>query len=129
MSNAGNLVLTESQAACLIALRHREDSQATVAIEAKLAFAKTTTALRALARLGLAEHNKKWHATSRGKACRFETVPDRARRNNRLPDPSGRRLLELLDRPMRGREIAEKLQITRQRVRELLIKLLKNSPK
>ena len=123
MSNAGNLVLTESQAACLIALRHREDSQATVAIEAKLAFAKTTTALRALARLGLAEHNKKWHATSRGKACRFETVPDRVRRNTGLPGPNGRRLLELLDRPMRGREIAEKLQITPQKVRELLINL------
>jgi Mn-dependent DtxR family transcriptional regulator len=125
MSNAGNLVLTESQAACLIALRHREDSQPKVAIEAKLALAKTATALRALARLGLAEDDqtKKWRATSRGKTCRFETVPDRARRNNGLPDSSGRRLLELLDRPMRGREIAEKLQITPQRVRELLIKL------
>jgi Mn-dependent DtxR family transcriptional regulator len=78
-----------------------------------------------LARLGLAEDDqtKKWRATSRGKTCRFETVPDRARRNNGLPDSSGRRLLELLDRPMRGREIAEKLQITPQRVRELLIKL------
>jgi hypothetical protein len=69
------------------------------------------------------DQTKRWHATLRGKTCRFETVPDRARRNNGLPDPNGRRLLELLDRPMRGREIAEKLQITRQRVRELLIKL------
>jgi len=125
MSHAQNLVLTESQAACLIALRGRTDSQPKIAIEAKLALAKTATALRALARLGLAEDDqtKRWHATLRGKTCHFETVPDRARRNNRLPDPSGRRLLELLDRPMRGREIAEKLQITRQRVRELLIKL------
>ena len=125
MSHAQNLVLTESQAACLIALRGRTDSQPKIAIEAKLALAKTATALRALARLGLAEDDqtKRWHATLRGKTCHFETVPDRARRNNWLPDPSGRRLLELLDRPMRGREIAEKLQITRQRVRELLIKL------
>jgi DNA-binding IclR family transcriptional regulator len=123
MSDARNLILTESQAACLIALRHCKDSQSTVAIEAKLDLAKTATALRALARLGLAGHDqtKRWHATSPGKTCRFETVPDRARRNNGLPGPGGRRLLELLDRPMRGQEIAEKLRISRQRVHQLLI--------
>ncbi len=58
----------------------------------------------------------------RGKTCRFETVPDR-RRNSGLPGPGGRRLLELLDRPMRGSEIVEKLGITHQGVRQLLIKL------
>jgi hypothetical protein len=40
------------------------------------------------------DQTKRWHATLRGKTCRFETVPDRARRNNGLPDPNGRRLLE-----------------------------------
>jgi len=125
MSDARNLILTESQAACLIALRHCKDSQSTIAIEAKLDLAKTATALRALARLGLAGHDqiKRWRATSRGKTCRFETVPDRARRNNGLLGPGGRRLLELLDRPMRGQEIVEKLRISRQRVHQLLIEL------
>jgi Mn-dependent DtxR family transcriptional regulator len=124
MFDARNFILTESQAACLIALRHCKDSQSTVAIEAKLDLAKTATALRALARLGLAGHDqKRWHATSCGKTCRFETVPDRARRNNGLLGPGGRRLLELLDGPMRGQEIAEKLRISRQRVHQLLIEL------
>jgi hypothetical protein len=104
------------QAACLIALRIHKESQPKIAIEAKLALAKTAAALCTLARLGLAQqdHSKSWHATARGKTCRFETVPERPRRDNGAPGPSGRRLLEVLDRPMRGREIVEKLGITHQ---------------
>jgi len=124
-SKARNLTLTNSQAACLIALRHCKDSKTKIAIEAKLDLIKTSTALRALARLGLAKQNqaKKWRPTARGKTCRYETVPDRRRRSSALPGAGGRRLLALLDRPMRGREIAEKLGITHQRVRQLVIKL------
>jgi len=101
---ARNLTLTNSQVACLIALRHCKDSKSKIAIEAKLDLIKTATALGALARLGLAKQNraKKWHATARGKTCRYETVPDRLRRNRALPGAGGRRLLALLDRPMRG---------------------------
>jgi DNA-binding IclR family transcriptional regulator len=125
MPRARNLCLTEPQAACLIALRHGMDSQSSIAIDAKLGLAKTTAALRALAELGLAERDqaKGWHATSHGQTCRFDTVPERSRRNGRLPGPGGRRLLELLDRPMRGTEIVERLGVTHQAVRQLLIKL------
>jgi DNA-binding IclR family transcriptional regulator len=56
-------------------------------------------------------------------ACRYETVPDRSRRDRALPGAGGRRLLALLDRPMRGREIVEKLGVTHQRVRQLIVKL------
>jgi len=125
MPKAGNLVLSESQAACLIALRHRKDSKTTIAIQAKLDLIKTATELGALSRLGLAKQGqaKRWHATARGKSCRFETTPDRVRRNSGLPGPGARRLLKLLDRPMRGSEIAERLGVSRQRVRQLVIKL------
>jgi len=124
-SKARNLTLTNSQAACLIALRHCKDSKTKIAIEAKLDLIKTSTALRALARLGLAKQNqaKRWHTTARGKACRFKTVLDRPRRNSGSPGPGAQRLLELLDRPMRGSEIAEKLGVSHQRVRQLVIKL------
>src|SRR5262245_21097733 len=125
MPRARNLCLTQPQAACLIALRHGMDSQSRIAIDARLGLAKTTAALRTLAELGLAErdHAKGWHATSHGKTCCFDTVPERSRQNGRLPGPGGRRLLELLDRPMRGTEIVERLGITHQAVRQLLIKL------
>lgn len=125
MPKAKNLHLTQSQAACLIALRHCKESQPKIAMEAKLALAKTASVLRTLARLGLAKHDqtKRWHATVRGKTCRFKTLPDRPRRDSGLPGPGGQRLLELLDRPMRGSEIVEKLAMTHQGVRQLLIKL------
>lgn len=48
---ARNLILTDSQAACLIALRHCKDSKSKIAIEAKLDLIKTAAALGALARL------------------------------------------------------------------------------
>jgi hypothetical protein len=74
-----NLVLTKSQAACLIALRHRKNSKTEIAIQAKLDLVKTAVALRALVWLGLAKQGqtKGWHTTPRGKTCRFETVLDR----------------------------------------------------
>ncbi|MFZ0669811.1 MAG: hypothetical protein WAM50_05750, partial [Pseudolabrys sp.] len=66
---------------------------------------------------------KKWHTTTSGKVCRFKIVPDRLRRNSGLPGPGALRLLQLLDRPMRGREIVEQLGLSHQRVRQLVIKL------
>jgi DNA-binding IclR family transcriptional regulator len=120
------LVLTGSQAACLAALRAHKKHNTRIAIEAKLAVAKTATVLRSLARLGLARQaeSQSWHATARGMKCRFETTPERRQRNNRLPGPGGQRLLDLLDRPMRASEIAERLGVSRQRVHQLLVKLL-----
>ena len=51
---ARNLVLTESQAACLIALRHHQGSKSGIAIAAKLDLKKAETGLGVLERLGLA---------------------------------------------------------------------------
>jgi DNA-binding MarR family transcriptional regulator len=124
MPKAQNIVLTQSQAACLFALRQGNETQSGIALEAKLTLPTTAAALRTLARLRLAEQDpsRRWHATGRGKVCRFETVPNRPRQNTGL-GPAQRRVLELLDRPMRGREIVEKLGMTPQGVRQLLIKL------
>jgi DNA-binding IclR family transcriptional regulator len=125
MSKAKELCLTQPQAACLTALRHGMDSKSRIAIDAKLGLARTAVALRTLAELGLAERDqaKGWHATSHGETCCFDIVPERSRRNGALPGPGCRRLLEVLDRPMRGTEIVERLGITHQAVRQLLIKL------
>ena len=122
---ARGLVLTKSHAACLTALRNGKVAKPEIAILAKLDQAKTAAALEALEQLGLVKQNrqKHWHATSRGKVCRFKIIPDRLRRNSEVPGPGGRRLLNLLDRPMRGNQIAEKLGVSHQRVRQLVIKL------
>jgi hypothetical protein len=120
-----SLVLTKSQAACLGALRNGKVSKPEIAIQAKLDLAKTATALGTLSRLELANQDeaKSWHTTTRGRTCRFKTIPDRLRRNSGVPGSGGQRLLKLLDRPMRGNEIVEKLAVSHQRVRQLVIKL------
>jgi hypothetical protein len=88
---ARSLALTESQAACLIALRNGKVSKPEIAIQVKLDLIKTATALGTLARLRLAKQNqvKRWHTTTRGKICRFKITPDRLRRNSRIPAPAG----------------------------------------
>ena len=82
----------------------------------KLDLLKTNAALHALMGLGLAKQDRTtaWHVTARGKACVFETVPDRQRRNSSVPSPGARRLLEVLKRPWgghdrqnRGRDMAD----------------------
>jgi hypothetical protein len=120
-----SLVLTKSQAACLVALRTGKVSKSQIAIKAKLDLIKTATALGALGRLGLArqDETKKWHTTTRGKIRRFRIDSDRLRQNSGIPGSGGLRLLELLDRPMRGSEIVEKLRVSHQRVRQLVTKL------
>ncbi len=122
---ARKLVLTESQAACLVALRDRKESKTRIAIQAELDLKKTAEALEKLEELGLAGRGEmnRWHPTRRGRDCRFKTVPDRIRRGSTLPGPGARRLLELLDRPMRGIELAERLGVTLQRVHQLVVKL------
>src|SRR5580693_3777380 len=121
---APRLALRESQSACLVALRHRKCSTPRLAIEAKLDIKKTAAALHTLTQLGLAEREgtRTWRTTARGATCRFETGPDRPRLTQE-PGPSSQRLLDLLDRPMTGSVIAEKLGVTRQRVRQLIVRL------
>src|SRR5262249_52484957 len=117
--------LTRAQTACLIALRHGKYSKTTVAIDAKLDLIETSDALAVLARLGLAHENKEkrrtWHANPRGKTCRYQFSAERPRRKQGAPRGSGWRLLALLDRPRRGREITEKLGLSPQRVHQLVV--------
>lgn len=124
-SKAQRPILTESQAACLVALRLGNKSKTHVAIQAKINLIKAAAALERLKELGLAKRGEfnKWHPTGRGKNCRFKTIPDSVRRGNLQPGPSGRRLLKVLDRPMRGRELAKSLDISLQRVHQLVVKL------
>jgi Mn-dependent DtxR family transcriptional regulator len=125
-TKAGKLALTRAQAACLIALRRGKVAKSAVAINAKLDLIETSAALSVLARLGLAQENaakRTWHTTPRGKTCRYRIAPERSRCARGAPKLTGWRVLALLDRPRRGKEIAEKLGLSRQRVHQLVIKL------
>jgi Mn-dependent DtxR family transcriptional regulator len=119
------LVLTRAQVACLGALRGRALLKSEIAIEAKLSVLASARELHRLAHLGLAKRDKdrKWHVTARGKTCRFETAPNRPRRNGAMLGPGAKRLLDMLDRPMRQNLIAEELGVSKRRVHQLIIKL------
>jgi DNA-binding MarR family transcriptional regulator len=121
---ARTIVLTKSQAACLMALRHHPETKTGVAIAAKVTITKAAEALGILKNLGLADKDQanRWLPTLGGKVCCIDTIPER-RRENKGPGPGGRRLLDLLQQPMRSVEIANRLCITRQRVQQLLVKL------
>ena len=92
--------------------------------------------------MGLARRSdsKLWSATATGKVCEFETVADpRVTRGrppaqfqldlvdqdpgNAQPGASGRRLLDLLDRPKGAAALARELGLTRERVGQLLLRL------
>jgi Mn-dependent DtxR family transcriptional regulator len=119
------LVLNRAQAACLGALRGRELLKSEIAIETKLSPVTIARELHRLADLGLVKRDqiRKWHVTARGKTCGFETVPNRPRHNGAMLGPAAKRLLDMLDRPMRQSLIAEKLGVSHQRVHDLIIKL------
>jgi DNA-binding MarR family transcriptional regulator len=150
MKSAGpnTRVLTKSQAACLTVLRNPGFSQRRIAGTAKLDLKKTEAALRKLAELGLARRSdsKLWSATATGQTCDFETVADpRVKRGRppRLdaqlqldladqpqgepgyaqPGPSGRRLLDLLDRPKGASALARESGFSRERVGQLVLHL------
>ena len=117
-------VLTKSQAACLKALRDGEKSQTYVATHAKLALQKANASLLILEKLGLARRSgtKTWRATRRGQTCRFKTTAGKWPIRSEI-GPGLQRVLDALDRPMRGRDLAKKLGITLQCVHSHVVKL------
>jgi hypothetical protein len=101
-----NLILTESQKACLVALRSRKESKTEIAIQARLDLKKAAKALEALKELGLARRGEmnSWHPTGRGRNCRFKTIPDPIRRGSALPGPGARRASARSFRPADARQ-------------------------
>jgi DNA-binding IclR family transcriptional regulator len=133
--------LTKSQADCLIALRNLGHARSKIAAAAKLDLNRAETALRKLEEIGLAKQTDSgfWIVTALGGESGFETAPEPERRRGRPPAPGfadapaaalspqdrplgarARRLLDLLDRPMRGRALARELGVSRERFRQLL---------
>ncbi len=147
-ADRNSLTLTKSQADCLMVLRNPGFSQGRVAVAAKLDLEKAAGALRRLEELGLARRNnsKLWSATAGGEICDFETIPDPRKQRGRppkpgvqllldlldrpicgptpsQPGPSGQRLLDLLDRPKNAGALSRESGLSRERVRQLLLRL------
>ena len=126
--SAESIRLTASQAACLEAIRQGLKSKTGVALHVKKDLKTVAAALAAVARAGLVEmpSHGVWRATPRGRDCTLDVVPDPKprgpARGKIVPGSAAERLLALLDRPRRGRELVERLGVTPQRVHQLVIR-------
>ena len=147
-ADRGRLTLTRSQADCLMVLRNPVFSPGRTAVAAKLDLDRTDAALRKLEEFGLVRRNDAihWSATGSGVTCEFETIADPRVRRGRpprpgaqslfdfmdeptggpgsaQPGPSARLLLDLLDRPKSAVALARESGLSRERVRQLLVRL------
>jgi DNA-binding MarR family transcriptional regulator len=122
--------LSPSEAVCLEALRSGSDRKMLIALRAKLNLRQTRLALGGLASLGLAttDGGRTWHLTPQGKRADISITPA-VRTRGRKPmtgpvlGPSAAGLLALLDRPRRGAELTASLNVTRQRIHQLVVAL------
>ncbi len=123
--------LTASQAACLDAVREGLESTTRIAIGTKQDLDTVAAALEGLnqARLVRRADGFRWHPTKRGRSCAVRAVPDPERRlggkrfGELVPGSAAERLLDALDRPMRGADLVKRLGVTQQRVHQLVVKL------
>ena len=123
--------LTASEAACLDAVRAGLDGKTKIAIEIGRDLKTVAAALERLNRAGLIGRTGRfrWHQTERGRSCSLRVVPDPQRRKGGkvfgrlVAGSTAERLLDALDQPMRGAELADCLGVTKQRVHQLVVRL------
>jgi len=137
MSNPDRIVLPSTEASCLEVLRSGASIKSQVAVRIGLDLKRTNKALQRLAEKGLAVAapdspggRPRWRPTPRGESALISSEPDHAsrhrlkRRNAIPPKGSAQRLLQLLDRPRRGVDLAAELGVTPQCVHQNIVRLL-----
>jgi len=123
--------VTAHMMACLRAIRAGKARKIDIAVAAGLSLRLTQANLDALSNRGLIARdplNRTWGLTEKGHTCvsktgRAPAQDARPLRERRL-GPGGQKLLDLLDRPMRGHELAQHLKVSPQRVTQQVVRLL-----
>lgn len=133
MGSIGEVVeLSDSEAACLNAVREGHGTKTKIAVRAVRDFRAVTKALESLRRARLIRKGRdaRWHVTPQGRQCSVRRYPDPKPKRGRkadgkvVPGSSADRLLKALDRPMRGTELTALLGVSVQRVHQLVVRLL-----
>jgi len=125
------ITLTKTEAACLDALRRGFEGKTRIALAVGQDLKTVAKALDALRRANLIVRvgRSGWRTTEEAGRCVADVVPDPARRRGGkqfgrlVPGSTAVRLLESLDRPMRGADLVDCLGVSRQRIHQLVIKL------
>lgn len=133
MASNGEIVgLSVSEAACLDAIRKGHGTKTKIAVGARRDLKVVSNSLETLRRARLVSRGRdaRWRATTRGRHCLVQLVPDpKPKRGPRavgkiVPGSAADRLLAALDRPMRGVELTALLGVSPQRVHQIVVRLL-----
>src|SRR5215203_883189 len=113
--------LSPVDSACLNAVCARSGTMSSIALRAKLTMKEAAASLTRLGAMGLVRRADRfqWEAH----AARSTPARRRARKGAVRPGSSAERMIALLDRPRTGVEIASALDVTLQRVRQLVVQL------
>ncbi len=122
--------LSESEVACLEAIRSGADTKTRVALRARLDLKQTESTLRRLSCAGIIEKcERTWVLTPRGITAVISVAPNPERRRGGKRQgevrsgTSAHRLLALLARPQHGTKIVAELGVTPQRLHQLVVRL------
>ena len=125
--------LSPAQAACLNAIRAGKVARRQIAVTGRLSQKATSDGLDALCERGLIRrdpHSQGWVLTELGQNCSVESsersslAEDQHLKSGLRIERLGQSLLELLDQPRSGREIAQQLNLSPNRVRQLISRLI-----
>jgi predicted ArsR family transcriptional regulator len=135
--NPNPVALPSAEASCLEVLRSGASIKSQVAVRVGHDLKRTNKALRRLAEKGLAVATPdspggrpRWRPTPRGESALISIEADHPsrhglkRRNATPPKGSAQRLLQLLDRPRRGVDLAAELGVTQQCIHQNVVRLL-----
>lgn len=128
---AERVQLTVSETACLDAVKDGLDRKTKIAVETKRDLKTVANALERLRRARLIRQtgSRRWRPTKHGQYCAVRVVPAPERRlggkafGRLVAGSAAERLLNALERPMRGVDLVERLGVTRQRVHYLIVRL------
>ena len=123
--------LTVSEAACLDAVKDGLDRKTSIAVETKQDLKTVAKALERLRRARLIRRagSRCWRSTTQARHCAVRVVANPERRSGGksfgalVAGSTAERLLNALDRPMRGIDLVDRLGVTRQRVHQLTVRL------
>lgn len=126
-----SLQLTVTEAACLDAVKDGLDQNTKIAIAIKRDLKTVAKSVATLDRAGLIKRigGSRWRATNHGQGCAVQIVPDPQRRRGGrafgrlVAGSAAQRLLDALDRPRHGVDLVERLGVTPQRVRQIIVRL------
>lgn len=122
--------LKATEAACLDAIRAGVDTNTRIAVVTKQDLKSIGSALIGLSSVGLIKKSGRyaWRATELGQSCDVTVVPESTRRRRGskggtiLPGSTDDRLLQSLDQPKRASELVDCLNVSPQRIHQLIIK-------